>query len=197
MSRSVVLNRNFLLIASLASLLLAAFGWEVLGARPAATPASAAVGVRITMTVTGQAQGAFKGDDFATAKNATGLIDVLGYSAEIVSPRDPATGQATGKRIWKPIVVTHLLGGSSPEFLAAAATNENLTKVVISFFHTNSRGQEVLYYRVTLTNASLSDVRDYTSGGDVLEDDSFVFQKIEQEDLVAKTTFIAGFQTIT
>jgi len=97
------------------------------------------------MTVTGQAQGAFKGDDFATGKNATGVIDVLGYSEEIVSPRDAATGQATGKRTWKPIVVTHLLGGSSPEFLAAAATNENITKAVISFFHTNSRGQEVLY----------------------------------------------------
>jgi type VI secretion system secreted protein Hcp len=149
------------------------------------------------MTVTGQAQGAFKGDDFATAKNATGLIDVLGYSAEIVSPRDPATGQATGKRIWKPIVVTHLLGGSSPEFLAAAATNENLTKVVISFFHTSNRGQEVLYYRVTLTNANVSDVRDYTSGGDVLEDDSFAFQKIEQQDFIAKTTFIDESNTIT
>ena len=65
MSRSVVVSRNFLLIASLAALLLAAFGWEVLGARPATTPASAAVGVRITMAVTGQSEGAFKGDDFS------------------------------------------------------------------------------------------------------------------------------------
>lgn len=197
MTRSLVVSRNFLLIASLAALLLAAFGWEVLGARSTTTPAAAAVGVRITMTVTGHTQGAFKGDDFTTAKNATGLIDVLGYSSEIVSPRDASTGQATGRRIWKPIVVTHLLGGSSPEFLAAAATNETLTKVVISFFHTNSRGQEVLYYRVTLTDANVSDVRDYTSGGDVLEDDSFVFQKIEQEDLIAKTTFIDEFNTTT
>jgi len=197
MSRSVVVSRNFLLMASLAALLLAALGWEILGARPAATPASAAVGVRITMTVTGKAQGPFKGDDFATAKNATGLINVLGYSAEIVSPRDPSTGQATGHRIWKPIVVTHLLGGSSPQFLAAASRNETLSKVVISFFHTSNRGQEILYYRVTLTNATVTDVHHYTSGGDVLEDDSFVFQTIEQDDLIAKTSFFDDFETIT
>ncbi len=53
------------------------------------------------------------------------------------------------------------------------------------------------YYRVTLTNANLSDVRQYTSGGDVLEDDSFVFQKIEQHDFIANTTFIDSSQVIT
>jgi len=197
MSRSVVVSRNFLLIASLAALLLAAFGWQLLGSRSTATPAAAAVGVRITMAVTGHSGTVFKGDDFATGKNAIGLINVLGYSAEIVSPRDAATGQATGKRIWKPVVVTHLMGGSSPEFFAAAATNENLKSVVISFFHTTNHGQEVLYYRVTLTNANVSDVRDYTAGGDVLEDDSFTFQKIEQQDFIAKTTFIDQSNTTT
>ncbi len=114
MTRSQVFGRNFLLIASLAALLLAALGWQVLGPHATATQATAAVGVRITMAVTGQKQGPFKGDDFTTARNAIGLINVLGYSAELVSPRDAATGQATGKRIWKPLVVTHLVGGSSP-----------------------------------------------------------------------------------
>ncbi len=61
----------------------------------------------------------------------------------------------------------------------------------------NNRGQEMNYYRVTLTNANLSDVRQYTSGGDVLEDDSFVFQKIEQHDFIANTTFIDSSQVIT
>ena len=197
MTRSLVVSRNFLLIAALAALLLAAFGWEVLGSRSTATPATAAVGVRITLAVTGQKQGAFKGDDFTTAKNAIGLINVLGYSSEILSPRDAATGQATGKRSWKPVMVTHLMGGSTPQFLDAAATNENLKTVVINFYHSNNRGQEINYYRVTLTNANVSDVRDYTSGGDVLEDDSFVFQKIEEQDFIAHTSFQDSFTTIT
>ncbi len=190
MTRSVVRTRNFLLTLSLAALVVAAFGWQMLAARSVANPASAAVNVRITLAVTGLKQGAFKGDDFNTARNSTGLINVLAYSAELTSPRDPATGQATGKRIWKPVVVTHLLGGSSPQFMAAAATNETLKTVVINFYHSDNRGREVNYYRVTLTNANLTDVRQYSSGGDVLEDDSFAFQKIEQQDFVAKTDFI-------
>ncbi len=197
MRRSMVVSRNFLLIASLATLLLAALGWQLLGARSTASPATAAVGVRITMAVTGQKQGPFKGDDFTLAKNGIGLITVLGYSAEIVSPRDPSTGQATGHRIWKPVVVTHVVGGSSPEFLAAAATNENLKSVVINFWHTSAKGVEINYYRVTLTNASVSDVRQYTSGGDVLEDDSFTFQKIQEQDFITHTSFLDSFNTVT
>ena len=50
---------------------------------------------------------------------------------------------------------------------------------------------------MTLTNASVTDVHHYTSGGDVLEDDSFLFEKIEQDDLIAKTSFIDIFETIT
>jgi len=195
MTRSVVRTRSFLLMLSLAALLVAAFGWQMLAARSVANPASAAVNVRITLAVTGLKQGAFKGDDFNTAKNATGLINVVAYSAELTSPRDPATGQSTGKRTWKPVVVTHLLGGSSPQFMAAAATNETLKRVVINFYHSDNRGREVNYYRVTLTNANLTDVRQYSSGGDVLEDDSFVFQKIEQQDFIAKTDFIDDFVT--
>jgi type VI secretion system secreted protein Hcp len=149
------------------------------------------------MTVNGQRQGVFKGDDFTTAKDAIGLLNVVGFSAEVTSPRDASSGQATGKRIWKPLVVTHVVGGSTPEFLAAAATNENLKSVVINFYRSTNKGQELNYYRITLTNANLSDVREYTSGGDVLEDDSFAFQKIEQDDLVAKTIFIDESNTDT
>jgi type VI secretion system Hcp family effector len=190
MTRSVVRTRNFLLVFALASLLLAVFGSQLLASRSSATPATAAVNVRITMAVTGQRQGAFKGDDFSTGKLSAGLINVLAFSDELISPRDPATGQSTGKRVWKPVVATHLLGGSSPQFMAAASANENLTTVVINFYHPDRSGKEVNYYRVTLTNAQVSDVRQYSSGGDVLEDDSFVFQKIEQQDFIAKTEFI-------
>jgi len=196
MTRSLVFGRSFLLIAALAALVLAAFGWEVLGSHSNATPATAAVGVRITLAVTGQREGAFKGDDFATAKNSVGLINVLGYSSEIMSTGGSTTGAGAGKRTWKPLIVTHLMGGSTPEFLGAAATNENLKSVVINFYHADNRGQEINYYRVTLTNATVSDVRDYTSGGDVVEDDSFNFQKIEEQDFIAHTTFLDNIATI-
>lgn len=195
MTRSVVRTRNLLLILVLGAILVAAVGWQLVATRSVGNPASAAVGVRITMAVVGQKQGAFKGDDFAIGKNAAGLITVLAFSAELNSPRDPASGLPTGKRIWKPVVATHLLGGSSPQFMGAAAENENLKSVTINFYHSDKAGKEINYYRVTLTNASTSDVRQYSSGGDVLEDDSFTFQKIEEQDFVAKTDFIDSFST--
>ena len=193
MTRSVVRTRNLLLVVVLGAILVAAVGWQSLAARSAGGAASAAVNVRITMAVVGKAQGAFKGDDFSFAKNSAGLINVLAFSAELNSPRDAATGLPTGKRQWKPVVATHLLGGSSPQFMGAAAENEVLNSVVINFYHSDRAGKEINYYRVVLTNATVSNIRQYSFGGDVLEDDSFTFQKIEEQDFVAKTDFIDDF----
>jgi len=193
MTRSVARTRNLLLILLLGAILVAAVGWQLQAARSAGNAASAAVNVRITMAVVGQVQGTFKGDDFSLARNSAGLINVLAFSAEVISPRDPATGGPTGNRQWKPVVVTHLLGGSSPQFMFSASSNENLKSVVINFYHSERTGKEINYFRVTLTNANVSDVRQYSSGGDVLEDDSLTFQKIREQDFVAKTDFTADW----
>jgi type VI secretion system Hcp family effector len=89
------------------------------------------------------------------------------------------------------------MGGSSPEFLAAASTNETLTSVVINFYRTDRTGREVNYYRVTLTDAGVVEVRQYNGGTDVLEDDSFTFRKVEQQDFIAHTDFIDDLSPIT
>jgi hypothetical protein len=126
------------LAVGLAAALLTGVAWQIANPRPGATPASAAVGVTIDMKVTGRKQGLFKGDDNAPARLAN-LITVTGYQFDISSPHDPATGQASGKRSYKPVVVTQVMGGSSPQFLDAAATNETLTSVVINFFRSDER----------------------------------------------------------
>ena len=179
------------LAVALAAVLVASVAWQLANPRSGAiTQASAATGVRITMKVTGHHQGVFKGDDNGTTRGGANLITITGYQFELTAPRDTASGAGTGKRVYKPLIVTHVMGGSSPQFLGAAATGENLTSVVINFYRSDRSGRDVNYYRVTLTNAFVSDVRQYTGGTDVLEDDSLVFQKIEQQDLIAHTEFI-------
>ena len=198
-SASVVSRSRRVLVAlalAMAAILVASLAWQLANSRGAVTQASAAVGVRISMKVTGHQQGIFKGDDNASPKLA-GLITVNGYQFDVSSPRDPASGLPTGKRIYKPLVVTHLMGGSSPEFLTAAARNETLSSVVINFFRTDRTGRDVNYYRVTLTNASVTEVRQYNSGADILEDDSLSFQKVEQQDLIAHTDFVDDFNSNT
>jgi len=109
--------------------------------------------------VTGQKQGMF----------SQSPIEVTGFSHEVVSPRDPATGLPTGKRQHEPVVITKQLDATTPLFLNALVENENLTNVTIGL---SEGGQEVV--TVVLTNASISD---YTAHG-TTEKWSFTYQKI-------------------
>ena len=95
----------------------------------------------MNISVIGQKQGAF----------AAGKLTISALSHEIVSPRDPATGLPTGKRQHKPISVTMPLGSTTPKFLTALVTNENLTSVLIGLLR---NGTQVATIR--LTNASVS-----------------------------------------
>src|SRR4051794_22487380 len=72
-----------------------------------------------TAAITGQKQGVLS------------PITVTGLSHEIVSPRDPASGLPTGKRMHKPFVITKEMDKSSPLLLNALNQNENLTSVLI------------------------------------------------------------------
>ena len=93
------------------------------------------------------------------------------------SPRDAATGLPTGKRVHTPVVFTKVVGTASPQLFQALTSNENLTSVVI----TAPGG-----YTIELTNANVSEVKQYTEvvngATTVLEDVSFTFQKIEVRD---------------
>ena len=190
MIRSYVAPRPRTVAVAVTALLLALVAWQLSAIRGATPDAHAAVtGVTINMKVTGQHQGAFKGDDFATSKSGVGLITVTAFQLDLLSPRDASTGLATGHRTWKPIVVTHQVDGASPQFLTAASTNENLKSVVINFYRTDRTGRLVNFYRVTLTNASVTEVHQYTSGLNLLEDDSFVFQTIDVTEFTGHTTF--------
>jgi type VI secretion system secreted protein Hcp len=113
-----------------------------------------------TVSVTGAKQGAF----------STTPIAITGVSHEIVSPRDPASGLPTGKRQHKPFTFTKQLDKSTPLFLNALVSNENLTSVLIGLLR---NGQQVA--TIKLTNASIVD---YTANGEN-EQWSFTYQKIE------------------
>lgn len=115
--------------------------------------------VAATVSVTGAKQGSF----------SQSPIPVTGFSHEIISPRDPASGLPTGKRQHQPIVITKQLDATTPLFLSALVTNEVLTNVTITL---SEGGQQVA--TVVLTNATLSD---YTAHG-TTEKWSFTYQKI-------------------
>ena len=163
-------------------------------ASQAPTAARAATTTQIFMKVVGAKQGAFLGDAMTRAQ--AGQIIVGTYDFDVTVPFDQATGQSSGRHRYRPITVTKALNGSSPQFLVALATNENLRSVTINFWHVTNHGTSVNFYRVTLTNAHVTEVRQFPSGGETIEAISFTFQKIEQSDLETKTTFTDDWQIL-
>jgi type VI secretion system secreted protein Hcp len=123
-----------------------------------------------------------------TQKGREGQIAVFSTTHEIVSPRDIATGQATGKRQHKPLLITKELDKSTPILAKMLVTNEVLSEVTLRFWRPSPMGgQEQQYFTVKLTNASIASIKlvqpstvhaDQRTLPDY-EEVSFTYQKIE------------------
>ncbi len=138
------------------------------------------------MTLKGQKSGEVKGS--VATPGHEGSIRVVAAHHEITSPRDQLSGQATGKRIHRPFMVTKELDKSSPVLYRMLASNETITSMVVKFMAPSpTSGATINNYTVTLTNAGISDIAftmpsttDATaSKSPELEQVSFIYQKIE------------------
>lgn len=114
-------------------------------------------GSTVFMTVTGQKQGFIRGE--VAQKGRENQHRVLAYSHEIVSPRDPATGQATGKRQHQPFRIVKLLNQGSPPLMTAMTTGEALSSVVIDVWTPTQLGVESKLLTYTLINARIVSLR--------------------------------------
>jgi type VI secretion system secreted protein Hcp len=154
------------------------------------------------MTVKGRVSGEIKGS--VTTPGHQGSIRVVAAHHEIISPRDQQSGQASGKRMHKPFVVTKEVDKSSPVLYRMLASNEAITSMVVKFMAPSpASGVPINNYTVTLTNAGISDITfimpsttDATScKSPEVEQVSFIYQKIEwtwvEGDISASDTWSA------
>ena len=155
----------FLLLAAFMSLNVSAF----------------AQGSALYLKVKGAKQGDIKGD--VTEKGKEGLIKTISFEHEVSSPRDAGSGQATGKRQHKPLVITKEIDKSSPLLMAALTKNENLPEVTLTFYRPNPKsiGTNELWYTITLKDAHISDIKStWVSEKKMsLEEVSFTYEKIK------------------
>jgi len=90
-----------------------------------------------------------------------------------------SAGRAAMRRANDPVVIVKPMDETSSFFVKAAASGETLTSVVFEFKRTVGTSTEV-YQTVTLTNATISSVREINgNGGHPMQEISFTFQKIE------------------
>ncbi len=151
--------------------------------------------------VKGKKQGQFKGES-ARDKWKDQWMEGLSYNHEIKSPRDVTTGQAAGKRQHGSTTFTKEWGPATPQIFQALCTNEVLPEVRFEFYKTNATGEEYVYHTITLTNATISNIK-YMTGASTegansskhqgaidtheLEAVSFSYQKISVENIDGKT----------
>ncbi len=150
------------------------------------------------LRVKGAKQGDFKGESGKDRND----IPIFGFGYGVQSPRDPTTGQASGKRQHKPITVYKEWGVVSPQLYEALVTNEVLTSVVIDEVLTSPDGKDEVYMEIRLTNASLVEIAINPERLDdpplwtkkEIEQVSFVFQKIEIENKVSKAVAVDDWE---
>jgi type VI secretion system secreted protein Hcp len=115
------------------------------------------------LKLTGAKQGDITGS--VLQKGREGSIMVVACSHSIISPRDAASGMATGKRMHKPITITANLDKSLPLLYNALVYNENITKWKLQFFspqtgqdRTTAVGAEKQNYTIELVNGTVASI---------------------------------------
>ena len=156
------------------------------------------------MSVTAAKQGQFKGE--SPNPRRRGWIPLVAFEYGVSSPRDLATGQASGKRQHEPVRILKEWGAASPQILTALSTNEVLHSVNFEFGKVGPDGRESVYQTVTLTNAAVSSVKQFTFGwvgewkadtqaeSRELERVELTFEKIEMQNTEGQTEFRDDWQ---
>ncbi|HRI72387.1 MAG TPA: Hcp family type VI secretion system effector [Polyangium sp.] len=113
------------------------------------------------LTLTGQKQGKINGS--VTQAKRVDSIMVIAVSHEIISPRDPASGLPTGKRMHKPFVITKELDKSSPLLYNALVHNENITEWKLDHYTPQVKaaqgmGTETNHFTIKLINANIASI---------------------------------------
>lgn len=142
------------------------------------------------LKLVGTQQGEIRGG--VIQKGREGRVMVIAVDHEIISPRDAASGLATGRRNHRPLVITKELDQSSPLLWKALASNEEFSSFELQFFKpqkttATSTGVEVQNYTIKLTRACIAGIHfamPNNKNPELLryaefEEVSFSYQKIE------------------
>jgi len=145
------------------------------------------------VTIEGAKQGRLAGE--SPRSGHKGKLAGVGFSYEITSPRDAASGQATGKRRHGAVTFTKEWGAASPQLFAALVTNEPIKSALFEFVRTNDVGVEHVFHTIKLTDAAITSIHQYIAAQDEqelenaeLEDVALTFRAIEIANLDGKTS---------
>lgn len=142
--------------------------------------------------------GASGADSIGTMSNANheNEIQVQAFRLNIYVPKDPQSGQPTGRRVHAGLTFTKVMDKSSPMIMQALATGEQIKDATFKFYRTSSSGEQEHYYTVELEEALITDVTPWfpncldTANGSIshMEDVTMTYKKITETHEVAGTS---------
>jgi type VI secretion system secreted protein Hcp len=130
----------------------------------------------------GSKSGIFPGEALAKGHEKDSRIEAMDW--EVVSPRDAATGMATGKRQHRPLRFTKTVGAASGYLLDALIRSESLKGVTFSFASPSADGRMVAARTIKLTNASVASYKVIATAATAkdLEEVTLTYESIEVSD---------------
>jgi type VI secretion system secreted protein Hcp len=145
------------------------------------------------VTIEGAKQGHFAGESPRSVHK--GKLTGIGFSYEVSSPRDSASGQASGKRQHGAVTFTKEWGAASPQLFTALVTNEQIKTALFEFVRTNDVGVEYVFHTIRLTDVAITAIHQYVAAQEdadldnaELEDVALTFRGIEIANLDGQTT---------
>ncbi len=133
----------------------------------------------------GQKTGEIKGS--VTQKGRENKVAIIAFNHEVVSPRDPASGLPTGKRMHKPFTITKELDKATPLLYSVLVNNENVSEWEMQCWRPSATGAEQQHFTIKLTNANIASIHARMPNNknpelmkyDINEEVAFTYQKIE------------------
>ena len=145
-------------------------------------PAPSWAALNAYLSLSGETQGQIEGSSVQAGRE--GMMEIYGFSHEVISPRDAASGLPTGKRQHLPITITKPVGQASPLLFGILTNDENITEWRLDFWRPSRSGKEFQYYSIILRGARIVGIRSEMvpteDGHEVVEHVSFAYTEIEQ-----------------
>ena len=112
------------------------------------------------MTIEGEVQGVIEGSSIRKAREKT--IELFSYSHEVKLPTNLHANMGNGPVVHQPISILKELDKSTPKLYRALVEKECLSTAVLEWFRYTDQGQELVYFRIELTNAHIISLSPWT-----------------------------------
>lgn len=127
------------------------------------------------MTIQGSVQGNIEGSSIR--KGRENSIDLFSFKHELKLPFQSQQNIGNGPVVHQPLSIVKEVDKSSPKLFQALVEKEKLTKVVLEWYRYTNTGEELVYYRIELTNAHIITMAPWTPSVDTKESEYLRFME--------------------